>query len=116
MTKALVSSLCLLSLVACSSPPNGNRDLGSRYDADKTALEAATREGTSAALDRFIATHPDSDWMKVAIYRRDEAAFQEAKALGTKEAFAEFLRRYPQSDWAEQARYFLQYGVSEKKG
>ena len=108
MTKILLTILCLISLVACSSAPSSGR--AAQYAADKAALESATKEGSSAALDRFIAAHPKSDWMAVAIYRRDSAALEEAKSIGTKEAFEDFLRRHPQSDWAEQARYFLKYG------
>ena len=86
----------------------------SAYEVEKTALDIATAEGTSAALDRFIESHPQSSWIPTAVYRRDRVALEEAKRIGTAEAFQIFLQKYPQSDWGDQARYFLQYGVPKE--
>jgi len=113
MLRSILILLCVVGLSACSTPPQQKAQ--SAYENEKAALDVARAAGTSAALDEFLRSYPQTLWAETAIYWRDHAALEEAKRIGTKEAFQAFLLRHPKSMWAEHARYYIRYGVDKEE-
>lgn len=71
-------------------------------------LAVATREGTSAALRRFLEKHPEGKSRPLAQERLQEATdFEAAVADGSEKSWRGFLDRYPKSARREEAGQML---------
>ncbi len=77
-------------LIACSSP--------------EKELQQAKAAGTTAALDAFLARHPQGPLADEARTAKEKIELDAAKAVGTEAAFEDFLKRHPQGPQADAAR------------
>ena len=66
---------------------------------DKQRIEEARKNRDITALNAFIRTHPDSEWLDTAIFYRDQFAYSEAMAKGDQNSLKRYLQDYPASQW-----------------
>jgi hypothetical protein len=101
----LVAILAAGVLLRCSSP--------------EKELRQARAAGTIAALDAFLAKHPDGPLAEQAKDAKEQLVFDAAKAKNTLAAYDEFLKVYPSGKLAPAARAAaeeLQFAAAQKTG
>jgi len=79
-----------------------------RYDdiqqrVDKLRFEAATEDGSSAALRSYLQMHPNGDHVQDAVLAEDQISFEEAQANGTIESYQGYMDAHPKGKHLEQA-------------
>jgi hypothetical protein len=105
---SITLSLAVLAagiMLSCSSP--------------EKELRKAKDAGTVAALDAFLAKHPDGPLAEQAKDAKEQLVFDAAKAKSTRVAYDEFLKAYPNGKLAPAARTAieeLQFAAVQKTG
>jgi hypothetical protein len=86
---------------------------------DVEAFNDAQRAGTTEALETFVAQHPDSRMVPVAMVRLDDSHFEQAKKTNTIDAWNGYLAKHADGKHAPEAQYALEqlvYKEAEKAG
>ncbi len=71
---------------------------------EKQLIDEARKHKDIAALNVFIRSHPDSEWIDTATFYRDQLAYHKAMEKGDQSSLKRFLKDYPASQWAGFAR------------
>jgi hypothetical protein len=104
-TPFAVAILAAGVLLCCSSP--------------EKELRKAKEAGTVAALDAFLAKHPDGPLAEQAKDAKEQLIFDAAKSKNTQAAYDEFLKTYPSGKLAPAARAAidaLQLAAAQRAG
>ncbi len=71
------------------------------HQQEQLILEQALESNSLAALERFIAEHPESDWLERAVYFRDKRRYEQAVNSADIQTLRRYLQQYPQSPWRQ---------------
>jgi hypothetical protein len=87
-------TIAIAALCACSSP--------------EKELKEAKAAGTIAALDAFLAKHPQGPLADEAKLEKEKLELAAARTIGTVDAYQDFLKKHPQGAQADAARLAIE--------